>query len=119
MGKTADNVLTEWEARGYCGASPSDTEKAKYRSFISQGRQSILAYCNLPLSMEELPDGLFYPWVEISYAILTGGVFERASGVVKSVKEGDQSVTYDRDRNSAATPAVDYSSVLNRFRRLL
>lgn len=110
-----DDILMEWKARGYC---TEDSDMGKCRSFIDQGRQSILAYCKMPLTVPELPNGLFYPWVEISYAIMSGGVFERASGVVKSIKEGDTSITYSTDKSDAFTPTVDYSQILNRYRRL-
>ncbi|MPM97171.1 hypothetical protein SDC9_144344 [bioreactor metagenome] len=118
MAKIAADILAEWEARGYCSASPVDSDMKKYTSFIGQGRQSILAYCNLPLTMTGLPDGLFYPWVEISYAIMTGSVFEQSSGMVKSIKEGDRSVTYNTEKNGAIAPMVDYSNILNRYRCL-
>lgn len=118
MTKSVSDVLTEWEARGYCPASPADSDAARYRSFIQQARQSILAYCNLPLAASELPDGLFFPWVEISYAIMKGGVFEQSQGIVTSVKEDDTSISFSTGKNAATAPVVDYSNILNRFRRL-
>lgn len=118
MAKTANDVLTEWTARGYIAASPSAVDTAKYTSFINQGLQSICAYCKLPQNMTGLPDGLFYPWIEISWSILKGGVFQQSSGTVKSVSEGDTSVTFNTDTNKATAPIIDYSSALNAFRRL-
>ena len=118
MGKTNSDVLTEWGKRGYYASPLSDSDKAKYLSFIDQGRQSILAYCHMPLTIDSLPDGLFYPWTEISYAIMTGGVFKQASGTVTKIKEGDSEIDYSTDKNNATVPMVDYSSILNRFRCL-
>lgn len=118
MPKTADDVLTVWEQRGYCDALVSEGDKAKYQSFIDQARQSILTYCRLPEAMTALPDGLLYPWAEIGYAIMTGGVFEQANGTVKSIREGDTETVYNTDVNHATAPTVDYSAILNRYRNL-
>lgn len=118
MPKTSDDVLTEWGKRGYCASPPSDSEKAKYESFIDQARQSVLAYCRMPLAVSALPDGLLYPWVEISYAIMTGGVFEQSTGTVTRVKEGDSETMWSAEKNAAIAPIIDYSAILNRFRSL-
>jgi hypothetical protein len=118
MAKTATDVLTEWGARGYYTGTPSTADTAKYTSFINQAKDSILSYCNLPLNIVNFPDGLFYSWVEISYAIMTGGVFEQSTGTVTSVKEGDTQINYSTNKNTATAPIIDYSQTLNRFRRL-
>lgn len=118
MAKTANDVLKEWVLRGYITAPPSAPDAGKYKSFIEQAKQSMLAYCKLPLNAEELPDSLFYPWVEISYAIMNGGIFEQSSGTVKSIKEGDETVTYNNEKNKAIAPLIDYSDILNRHRCL-
>lgn len=118
MAKTVNDVLTEWTARGYIAAEPSAADTAKYTSFINQGLQSICGYCKLPLDMTGLPDGLFYPWVEISYAIMQGGVFQQSSGVVTSVKEGDTTINFGTNENKAIAPKIDYSSTLNAFKRI-
>lgn len=115
MAKAASNVLSEWELRGYVTAEESPE---KHLSYINQAKDAICAYCNLPMSISALPDGLFYPWVEISYSIMQGGVFQQSSGTVKSVSEGDTSVTFNTDVNRAIAPIVDYSAALNRFRQL-
>ena len=118
MSKTASDVLAEWVSRGYITSAQSTTDAAKYTSYINQGKTSILDYCNLPQNIVDFPDGLFYPWVEISYSIMQGGVFQQSSGAVKSVSEGDTSVVFNTDVNKATMPTVDYSATLNRFRRL-
>lgn len=118
MAKTASDVLTEWTARGYVPANPSAADTSKYTSFINQAKSAICGYCNLPQNIVNFPDGLFYPWVEISYAIMHGGVFQQSSGTVKSVSEGDTSVTFNTDVNKATAPIVDYSAALNAYRCL-
>lgn len=118
MAVQVSNVLAEWTARGYIPAEPSDTDTAKYSSYINQAKSAICGYCNLPQNIVDFPDGLFYPWVEIGYAIFKGGVFQQSSGTVKSVSEGDTSVTFNTDVNKAIAPIVDYSAVLNAYRCL-
>lgn len=115
--KAANDVLNEWVLRGYITAEQA-ASPAKYLSYINQAKDSICGYCNLPLTMPGLPDGLFYPWVEISYSIMQGGVFQQSSGTVKSVSEGDTSVTFNTDVNRATAPIVDYSAALDRYRQL-
>lgn len=116
MSKTSDDVLSIWGARGYYTGELSDPDRAKYESFIDQARQSICAYCGFPLTVVAFPDGLLYPWAEISYAIMTGGVFEQSNGTVTKIKEGDSETDYSAGINIAKAPIIDYSRILNRFR---
>ncbi|SHI25036.1 hypothetical protein SAMN02745823_03895, partial [Sporobacter termitidis DSM 10068] len=102
----------------YCSASPSVDNAAKYGSFIEQARVSILAYCHQPMGVMSFPDWMLMPWVEISYAIMNGGVFERSKGVVTSINEDDTAISFATDINKATMPTVDYSQILNHFRRL-
>lgn len=116
--KTASDVLAEWVSRGYVTSAQAVSDVAKYTSFINQAKAAILDYCNLPQNIINFPDGLFYPWVEIGYSTMNGGVFQQANGVVKSVSDGDTTVQYGTDVNKAIQPVIDYSTTLNRFRRL-
>lgn len=118
MSKTANEVISEWLARGYVPADPATGDTAKYISFINQGKTAILDYCNLPQNIVNFPDGLFYPWVEISFSIMNGGVFQQANGTIKSISEGDTTIQYGTTANQATAPIVDYSATLNRYRRL-
>ena len=118
MPKTITDVINEWLARGYIPVGQTSEDTAKYTSFITQGKIAILDYCNLPQNIVNFPDGLFYPWVEISVSIMNGGVFQQANGVIKSVSEGDTTIQYGTTANQATAPIVDYSATLNRYRRL-
>jgi hypothetical protein len=118
MAKTAADVLAEWVSRGYVTSADATTYVTKYTSYINQAKNAILAYCNLPQNIVNFPDGLFYPWIEISYAVMTGGVFSQSTGTVTSVKEGDTQVNYGTAKNTATAPIIDYSQTLNRFRCL-
>jgi hypothetical protein len=116
MSKTASDVLTEWGVRGYYTGTPSTADSAKYLSYIDQAKESICAFCNIPQQVISLFDGLFYPWVEISYLTMTGNMFEQATGKVSSISEGDTSVSYSNSGTDIVS--VDYSRILNRYRCL-
>lgn len=118
MAKTASEVIAEWVARSYITPAQALSDVTKYTSYINQAKTAILDYCNLPQNIASFPDGLFYPWVEISYSIMNGGVFNQANGVVKSISEGDTTVQFGTTANAATAPIVDYSESLNRYRRL-
>lgn len=117
MAKTEMDVLEEWKKRGYL---PNETaEEGKCLSYIKQAKDSILSYCNLPLNIKGFPDGLFYPWVELSYSAYTGAA-DGSSGTVKSVTEGDTTVSFSDGSVSAGSikGMADISAILNRYRRL-
>lgn len=116
MPKTSTDVLNEWKLRGYITAEQSSD--SKYLSFIDQAKQSILAYCNIPLAAP-MPDGLFYPWVEISWATANGMTTMQGTGAIKSVSEGDTTVTYDVGTTVVKNDAmISFASILNRYRRM-
>lgn len=119
MAKTPNQVLEEWVLRGYVPADAPDADRGRYLSFIQQAKESILSYCNIPLAAP-MPDGLFYPWVEIGWATANGATLVQGSGAVKSMTEGDTTITYDVGTTvvKGNTVTVDYSTILGRFRRL-
>lgn len=116
MSKTNHDVLNEWVLRGYITAEQSSGEK--YQSYISQAKDAILSYCNIPLNAQ-MPDGLFYPWVEIAWNAAQGTTSLQGTGAVKSISEGDTTVTYDVGTKVIKHDAMlGYTSILDRFRRL-
>ena len=116
MAKTSTDVINEWVLRGYITAEQSTNPK--YLSFISQAKDAILSYCNIPLKAD-MPDGLFYPWVEIAHSTAQGFSAIQGSGEIKSVSEGDTTITYDVGVTTVTNNAmVDYMSTLNTFRRI-
>lgn len=117
MAKTETNVLEEWKRRGYIPNDTAAEDEQKYLSYIFQAKDSILSYCNLPLNIKEFPDGLFYPWVDISYSSYTGAA-EGGSGTVKSVTEGDTTVSFSDASAGSIKGMADISAILNRYRRL-
>lgn len=119
MAKTETDVLEEWKRRGYIPEDSSEEDREKYLSYILQAKDSILSYCNLPLNIKNFPDGLFYPWVDISYSSYTGTAAGN-SGTVKSVTEGDTTISFSDGSASAGSikGTADISAILNRYRRL-
>lgn len=114
MAKTADDVLAEWVLRGYI----TDTDEPRYQSYIAQAKDAVLAYCNIPLRAP-IPDGLFYPWVEIAWGMSNGTVTVEGSGEIKSISEGDTSITFDVGTSvTKTTTTVSYNAILNRYRRM-
>lgn len=115
--KTAQDVLDEWVLRGYITAEQA--ADLKYTSYINQAKDSILSYCNIPLAAQ-MPDGLFYAWVEIGWATANGATMVQGSGAIKSVSEGDTKIDYDVGTTvvKGSTVTADYTTILNRFRRL-
>ena len=116
MSKTNHDVLNEWVLRGYITAEQSS--EPKYLSYINQAKDAILYYCNIPLKAD-MPNGLFYPWVEIAWNAAQGTTMVQGTGAVKSVSEGDTTVTYDVGTTVIKNNAMlNYMSILDRFRRL-
>nr|DAJ95976.1 MAG TPA: head to tail adaptor [Caudoviricetes sp.] len=114
MAKTVDDVLDEWITRGYI----TDKTEPNNTSYILQAKDTILAYCNIPLAAD-MPDGLFYVWVELAYATLNSAVATQGTGIVKSIAEGDTTVQFETGAEQADTkPPTDYRSILNRYRRM-
>lgn len=119
MPKTPTEVMNEWALRGYISAEPSEKDSAKYLSYINQAKDIILSYCNIPL-VASMPDGLFYPWVEISWATVNGATLVQGSGAIKAVTEGDTKVEFDVGTTvvKGTATAVDYTAALRRYRRM-
>lgn len=117
--KAAQDVLNEWALRGYITAEQATSCTEKYTSYINQAKDSILSYCNIPLAAQ-MPDDLFYVWVEIGWATANGATMVQGSGAIKSISEGDTSITYDVGTTvvKGSTVTADYTTILNRFRRL-
>ena len=118
MHKFPLDIIAEWIKRGYITDAQAIENEQQYISFIEQAKDSILAYCNIPLKAN-MPDGLFFAWVEVAWATSKGTISIEGSGAIKSISEGDTSVTFDVGTKIETTNvSVDYTAILNRFRRL-
>jgi len=116
MPKTPNDVLQEWVLRGYITAEQST--EPKYISFINQAKDTILSYCNIPLKAQ-MPDGLFYAWTEIAWGTAQGTLTVDGTGAIKSVSEGDTTITYDVGTKVVKSDIVlTHMSVLDRYRRI-
>ena len=117
MSKLPNDVLKEWVLRGYITAEQAKSPD-KYISYINQAKESILGYCNIPLNAQ-MPDGLFYPWVEIAWSTAQGMTSVEGTGAIKSISEGDTTITYDVGTTVIQNKTIlDYTAILNRYRRI-
>ncbi len=115
MSKTAQDIFAEMQKR----YGIAETEQSRYESYIEQAKQEIFAYCNIP-EKADMPDGLFYPWVELSYTAAKQAQTIQGTGAIKSISEGDTTVTYDVGTTVVKSDAalLSYASILNRYRRM-
>ncbi len=115
MPKTAQDVFTEMQKR----YGVAETEQSRYESYIEQAKQEIFTYCNIP-EKAAMPDGLYYPWVELSHAASRQAQTIQGTGAIKSISEGDTTVTYDVGTTVVKSDAglLSYATILNRFRRM-
>ena len=116
------DVLREWTARGWI-TDKSDSRRAA--SYIRQAKDYILDRCNIPV-MANVPDGLFYAWVDIAYRAMNAVEAqnsEQVAGVVKSITDGDTTVHYGAPSGSVSmsnldSAAADYAALIYRYRRM-
>lgn len=120
MAKNNLDVLAEWVRRGYLTHTESMARKEKHLSYIDQAKESILNYCNIPVRAN-MPDGLFYAWVEIGWAAETAETGQSGTDAVKAITEGDTTVTFatgDVATASLSGAMQAHKAVLNQYRRL-
>lgn len=119
MAITASDILTVIKARA--DTIPSGLEDSVIESYIDEAKMIMLEYCTLPQNIQEIPDALKYPWVEIATTLINNST-AASSGAVKSVSEGDTSVQYSTDKSAQAklfdTLSINNIRVMNSFRRL-
>ena len=114
MYKLPCDIISEWLKRGYITDTESIENEQQYISFIEQAKDSILDYCNIPLKAN-MPDGLFFAWVETAWLTSNSTISNEGSGAIKSISEGDTSISFDVSQKSKVY--ADYTTILNRFRR--
>ena len=95
-----------------------DSEDAVLQFCLDFATQAVLAYCNL----DELPSALEWTVTAMAadkYRMEGYGKKEAPMGAVASLSQGDVSVSY-KDAASQDTSGLlkNYTSTLNRFRRL-
>jgi hypothetical protein len=82
----------------------------------------MLEYCTLPQNIQEVPDVLKYPWVEISTALMNNSTAALAAGTVTSVKDGDTQINYSSAKTQQARLLDGVSAnnirIMNSFRTL-
>lgn len=98
---------------------PDDTTLAMD---VAEVGQSILTYCN----RSDIPKELVFTHANMVIDLITGNARRSdtdSPGTVKSIKEGDTTVTLEATRASSREDHMeallfDYASQLNRFRKL-
>lgn len=126
--KTENDILNEWAERGYLPDDLISEETNRCLSFIRQAKAGILAYCNIP-ECADVPDGLFYTWVELSrdIAIASENGGRAGSGTVKRVSEGNTTIEFDVGNRASDSSGqaedisalvLGHSAALSRYRRM-
>jgi hypothetical protein len=117
MAVTASDILEVIKARS--DTIPSGLDDFVIESYIDEAKAIMLEYCTLPQNIQEIPDVLKYPWVEIATTLINGST---SSNTVKSVSDGDTSVQYSTDKSAQAklfdTMSINNIRIMNGFRRI-
>lgn len=116
MPVTLNDILAVIKARPK--TIPAGLDDAAIQSYIDEAKPIMLEYCMLPQNIQEIPDVLKYPWVEIATVLMNNSTTESysststSSGKIKSVTDGDTTVQFGAD-TAAKTTTVNRAEVLN------
>lgn len=118
MAVTASDVLAVIQSRPQ--TIPAGLEDAAIQSYIDEAKPIMLEYCTLPQNIQEVPDVLKYPWVEIATVLMNNGTAESyatsssnsAPGVIKSISDGDTSIQFG-GASSSASATTNRAAALN------
>jgi hypothetical protein len=119
MAVTASNILAVIQSRPK--TIPAGLDDAAIQSYIDEAKPIMLEYCTLPQNIQEIPDVLKYPWVEIATVLMNGSQAE-TGGAVTSVRDGDQSVQFGSAKTAQArlfdSLSINNIRIMNGFRCL-
>lgn len=100
---------------------PAGLEDAAIQSYIDEAKPIMLEYCTLPQNIQEVPDVLKYPWVEIATSLMNGAA-ALTTGTVTSVHEGDSSMSIGSKKTAQAelfdSVSANNIRIMNSFRCL-
>ena len=91
--------------KGRPATIPDDFADAVIQSYIDEAKPIMLEYCTLPQNIQEVPDVLKYPWVEIATTLMNNSAVQSSAagaGAVTSVKDGDTQVNFSAGKTSQA-----------------
>lgn len=98
------------------GVSEEDTSQDVFLQFaLDEASETILNYCNL----EEVPDGLQSTLVRMAleyYRNQNLGSVDETQGTVRTISEGDTSISFSGSGEFGKGPLSDYKGQLNRYR---
>jgi len=101
MAVQASDVLAVIKSRP--ATIPDGYSDTAIQSYIDEAKPIMLEYCTLPQNIQEVPDVLKYPWVEIATALMNNSsAVSSGTGTVKSVSDGDTTVQYSTDKTVQA-----------------
>lgn len=90
-------------------------------SYIDEAKPIMLEYCTLPQNVQNVPDALKYPWIEIATTLMNGAA-ALTTGTVTQLKEGDSTVTIGSKKTAQAelldSLSVNNIRIMNSFRTL-
>lgn len=115
MAITASDVLAVIQSRPQ--TIPDGLDEAVISSYVDEAKPIMLEYCTLPQNIQEVPDVLKYPWVEIATSLMNNdssdaySMSSTSSGAVKSISEGDTTIQYGT--TATATSGTNRAAALN------
>lgn len=119
MAVTANDVLAVIRSRPQ--TIPDGFSDDAIQSYIEEAKPIMLEYCTLPQNIQEVPDVLKYPWVEIATALMNNNMAEM-TGTVTSIREGDSSTNFDSKKTAQGQLFdklnVNNIRIMNSFRAL-
>ena len=120
MAVAASDILAVIQSRPK--TIPAGLGDTAVQSYIDEAKPIMLEYCTLPQNIQEVPDVLKYPWVEISTALMNNSTAALATGTVTSVKDGDTQINYSSAKTQQARLLDGVSAnnirIMNSFRTL-
>ena len=103
MAVTASNILAVIQSRPK--TIPAGLGDTAIQSYIDEARPIMLEYCTLPQNIQEVPDVLKYPWVEIATALMNNDTAQSSTagvGAITSIKDGGTQINYSTGKTSQA-----------------
>lgn len=119
MAVTANDVLAVIQSRPQ--TIPAGLDAAVIQSYIDEAKPIMLEYCTLPQNIQEVPDVLKYPWVEIATSLMNNTA-SLTTGAVTQLHEGDSTVSIGSKKTAQAQLLDSVSAnnirIMNSFRTL-
>lgn len=123
MAVTESDVLAVIKARPK--TIPAGLDDDAIQSYIDEAKPIMLEYCTLPQNIQEVPDVLKYPWVEIATALMNNDTAQSSTagvGAITSIKDGGTQINYSTGKTSQAklfdSMSINNIRIMDSFRCL-